>query len=445
MTTKRTTLLLTILLSIIITISTATNSIHESNDNSHQEEHQEGHSWVAAAATTEVHNNNNRNRMKSSTFIPASTSTAPLRASSSSHNHTSKQYYSTSSSSVSGTAAAIAAKGMVLSAHIITSTEDGLSYFVSPPLPSLNDNNNPEEYNKYYECLPTIIPYDRDHYNDCSSNIQNGQNANKALLHNTIIASTTELLLGMETHIRFRHFPAVVETSWGMLRDEEALPQLVICLHPLEVIVSGNGEETRVFQAGDVLLFEDYLGKGHKLRSPKALENSSFDFDDQTISVLTVAIPSHYGGVDAVLGLNSSPDNTDCSSYEYDTMHSKDASYDAKDDSDIVDRGNLTEDDDLPESSTNRLHSNSNDIHAYKGIEYGAKTLFGVPVRQIAMAAVGTVLSSVVTIKLSEVIPAKYSVALGQACVIGAGATASTLLCNAVEEAWLEQKNREAK
>ena len=61
-------------------------------------------------------------------------------------------------------------------------------------------------------------------------------------------------------------------------------PQLLVVLKPLELTVSGNGGESRRFQAGDCVLLEDTVGKGHKL-SPVGGEE---------LSVLMLALPRHH-------------------------------------------------------------------------------------------------------------------------------------------------------
>lgn len=68
----------------------------------------------------------------------------------------------------------------------------------------------------------------------------------------------------------FRHLPSGAEPfGWSTVDT----PQLVVALQPLEVTVSGGGgddgmESTRRnFRAGDVLLFEDTDGKGHKMKA----------------------------------------------------------------------------------------------------------------------------------------------------------------------------------
>ena len=68
----------------------------------------------------------------------------------------------------------------------------------------------------------------------------------------------------------FRHLPSGAEPfGWSTVDT----PQIMVALQPLEVTVSGGGGDDgleatrRNFRAGDVLLFEDTEGKGHKMKA----------------------------------------------------------------------------------------------------------------------------------------------------------------------------------
>lgn len=243
-------------------------------------------------------------------------------------------------------------EGLSLSAHVVVSTDDGLSYFASNPLP--------------------VIPF-----TDCGP----------------VMGSLTEQIPLRQ--MKFRHFPAMAETSWGTLSDTE--PQLVVCLHPLEVIVSGNNQESQIFQAGDVILFEDQIGKGHKLRAPITDNKRDKSFEDQTVSVLSFTLP-HYKTSSSVLGFNKALSSThDCSQK--------------------VNTGVLNS---MPDEDL------QNSIYAYQAPEQGF-ALFGAPIRQIALGVVGLGISSAFTLKITQFIPAKFSVRFGQLCMVGAGISASIL------------------
>lgn len=188
-------------------------------------------------------------------------------------------------------------QGFRLAARIVTSPSDGLAYF----LDSSPSDPNDEEHDwlmgipyTYVECGPTI-------------------------------ESTTEAF--SITDMVARHFPAGaapghwVNLGGGVTLDSKSLakdgesgprylngnlhdghPKLLVALSPVEITVSGNFEETRVFQPGDVLLLEDTLGKGHKMRA--APSNTREDGDgrpnfgaySQDMSVLMISLPHtiHY-------------------------------------------------------------------------------------------------------------------------------------------------------
>ena len=238
-------------------------------------------------------------------------------------------------------------EGLSISAHVVVSVEDGLSYFAPKPSP--------------------VIPF-----TDCGP----------------IMGSLTEQILLRQ--MKFRHFPAMAETSWGTLSDTEA--QLVVCLHPLEVIVSGNNQESQTFEAGDVILFEDQIGKGHKLRAPIGANHRDKSFEDQTVSVLTFSLPN-YKPSSSVLGFNKG--THDCSQK--------------------LNVGAM-------------LNENQHtSMPTYQLPEQKAAFL-GVPVRKIILSTLSLGLSSVFTLKITQFVPAKLSVRFGQLCMIGAGASASALL-----------------
>ncbi|KAL7461797.1 hypothetical protein ACHAXS_005785 [Conticribra weissflogii] len=189
-------------------------------------------------------------------------------------------------------------QGFRLTARIVTSPSDGLAYFLDS---SPSDTNNNEEVDwlmgipyTYVECGPTI-------------------------------ESTTEAF--SITDMVARHFPAgAVPGHWvnlggGVTIDSKSLaeggesgprylngnlhdghPKLLVALSPIEITVSGNFEETRVFQPGDVLLLEDTLGKGHKMRAVPTTSRddgdgkAKFGAYSQDMSVLMISLPHtvHY-------------------------------------------------------------------------------------------------------------------------------------------------------
>ena len=149
-------------------------------------------------------------------------------------------------------------QGFQISAHVVTDDDTSLSYFVSPKLPLI----------QYVNCGPS--------------------------------GSLTEDL--SISSIQFRHFPPQAETGWGVASknsagglEQKSTAQLIVCLNPLEVTVSGNSIdglknhvgaflEKRIFDSGEIILLDDTHGKGHKLKSTSART---------PISVLTINLPTH--------------------------------------------------------------------------------------------------------------------------------------------------------
>ena len=165
-------------------------------------------------------------------------------------------------------------QGFTLSARIVTSPHDGLSYFLDVP----------------QEDIATMmtIPYT---YLDCGENIE----------------SLTEAFSLDDMVVR--HLPAGADIGhWVNLgggvtidsgdEDEDSSrryingnhdgrPKLLIALTPIEIVVSGNDEESRTFNPGEIILMEDTLGKGHKMRA-----NSR----GKDLSVIMISLPHtvHY-------------------------------------------------------------------------------------------------------------------------------------------------------
>ena len=262
-------------------------------------------------------------------------------------------------------------EGFTLAAHVIVSEEDGLSYFASDPI--------------------SHIPF-----TDCGP----------------ILGSLTEQLT--IRHMTIRHFPAKAETVWNTFVE----PQMIVCLHPLQVVVSGNDHEVRTFQAGDVLLFEDHVGKGHKFRSAPVPEGSHNahqipSFEDQSVSVISFSLP-HHRGVEDTLGLERAESSrskrmNDCS---------QDSGQELHDDVFIKDEGQKQE------------------MHRYQ-VQEKTKNIFGVkvPIRRALVGATSIGLSSIiVTLKLTQFIPAKISAGIGQVVLAAGGAGAMLMLVDYLEK-----------
>lgn len=169
-------------------------------------------------------------------------------------------------------------QGFTLSARIVTSPHDGLSYFLDVPDVDMT--------------TMMTIPYT---FLDCGRNIE----------------STTEAFSLDDLVVR--HLPAGADIShWVNLgggvtigtEDEygddsspryingnhDGRPKLLVALSPIEIVVSGNDGESRTFNPGEVILMEDTLGKGHKMKA-----NSR----GKDLSVIMISLPHtvHYPAV----------------------------------------------------------------------------------------------------------------------------------------------------
>lgn len=167
--------------------------------------------------------------------------------------------------------------GFVLSAHVVTDPNDGLSYFV--------DMNSEDTQN-------LLVPF-----LECGA-----------------VGSATERFSVKSGS--FRHFPSGSDpTAWstagggaggtGAGDDESTTtsasgehphgnPQLVVALHPLEITVSGNSGESRTFDAGDVVLMGDTLGRGHKMRAARGKRHhNSAHPEENDLSVIVLNLPHH--------------------------------------------------------------------------------------------------------------------------------------------------------
>ena len=183
-------------------------------------------------------------------------------------------------------------QGFQLTARIVTSPSDGLSYFLDPP----EDSKALE-----IENWMMTIPYT---YVDCGPTVE----------------STTESFLLEDMVVR--HFPygakmghwanlaggvtidkSKSETGEKEMNSEsftsdyiDGHPKLLVALSPIEITVSGNDEETRMFYPGEVVLMEDTLGKGHKMRAAKLNSEDQSTVRGQDLKVMMISLPHsvHY-------------------------------------------------------------------------------------------------------------------------------------------------------
>ena len=169
-------------------------------------------------------------------------------------------------------------QGFTLAARIVTSPHDGLSYFLDVSEADMT--------------TMMTIPYS---YLECGLNVESTSEA----------FSLDDLVV--------RHLPAGADIShWvnlggGVTIDNDGdddertspryingnhdgRPKLLVALTPIEVVVSGNDEESRTFNPGEIILMEDTLGKGHKMRA-----NSR----GKDLSVIMISLPHtvHYPAV----------------------------------------------------------------------------------------------------------------------------------------------------
>uniref|UniRef100_A0A7S4SBC6 Transmembrane protein n=2 Tax=Ditylum brightwellii TaxID=49249 RepID=A0A7S4SBC6_9STRA len=244
-------------------------------------------------------------------------------------------------------------EGFTLAARVLTDHDTGLSYFA--PLSSPSDLQIP-----FLEC--------------------------------GAVGSTTEPI--EIKHGTFRHFPSGADPS-SFTTSPHA--QLVVALHPLELTVSGNKQESRVFQPGDVILLEDTMGKGHKMRALSSGEEKGQYGEERDLSVFMLTLPHHHhhhhekGNSNiianhmSVFGLGGHPKPCE---------NELDPAYTTL----------------LPK----RSDRNGGIINPFRR-ENIHKVLFG---------GIGASLSSVAVVKLFKVVPMLMSVGFGTACLVGGGTCA---------------------
>uniref|UniRef100_A0A7S2ESL3 Transmembrane protein n=1 Tax=Ditylum brightwellii TaxID=49249 RepID=A0A7S2ESL3_9STRA len=244
-------------------------------------------------------------------------------------------------------------EGFTLAARVLTDHDTGLSYFA--PLSSPSDLQIP-----FLEC--------------------------------GAVGSTTEPI--EIKHGTFRHFPSGADPS-SFTTSPHA--QLVVALHPLELTVSGNKQESRVFHPGDVILLEDTMGKGHKMRALSSGEEKGQYGEERDLSVFMLTLPHHHhhhhekGNSNiianhmSVFGLGGHPKPCE---------NELDPAYTTL----------------LPK----RSDRNGGIINPFRR-ENIHKVLFG---------GIGASLSSVAVVKLFKVVPMLMSVGFGTACLVGGGTCA---------------------
>jgi len=281
-------------------------------------------------------------------------------------------------------------EGFTLTAHCKTNPQDRQSYFTT----AADDPQGPND--------ELLIPF-----LECGA-----------------VGSTTQ---GIPLHrAYFRHFPKSAHPAEFTPAQES---HLLICLNQVEMAVSGgddDGEKTRVFERGSVILVEDVMGSGHKLYS-----------SDGDVSVLMLTLPPlkshHYGvgknedsgssvagigrrvggGVMSLFGrYRQKKTHSDCQ-MEHDPAYSAlglQSQSDAEDD----------------------------DLSIVRSIAKNAPTK-----RRVILTSIGLSLSTITSFFLSKVAPLQLAVGIGGLCVVGGGTVGivkgGEWLCDEAED-WMERQ-----
>ena len=181
--------------------------------------------------------------------------------------------------------------GFKLDGRVVTSPSDGLSYFLDAP----KDNVGMTIPYSYLECGPTIessteafstLDMVLRHLPASAQSISHWANLGGGI---TIESNLDDVEEGVDDITRY------IDTDG----DVEPRPILAVALSPIEITVSGNSEESRVFQPGSVVLMEDTMGKGHKIRAAAPVVNDSAAESSNTqqtesskdMSLLMVTLP----------------------------------------------------------------------------------------------------------------------------------------------------------
>ena len=179
--------------------------------------------------------------------------------------------------------------GFKLDGRVVTSPSDGLSYFLDAP----KDNARTIPYS-YLECGPTIessteafstLDMVLRHLPASAQSVSHWANLGGGI---TIESSLDDGEEEVDDTTRY------IDTDG----DVEPRPILVIALSPIEITVSGNNEESRVYQPGSVILMEDTVGKGHKIKAAVPVNNSAAESSNtqqpessKDMSLLMVTLP----------------------------------------------------------------------------------------------------------------------------------------------------------
>jgi hypothetical protein len=267
-------------------------------------------------------------------------------------------------------------EGFHLSAHIITNPQDSLSYFANEPSDELDDE--------------LLVPF-----LECGA-----------------VGSTTPPIPLQQGH--FRHFPKSAHPSHYMPAKEI---MLLVALQPIEIQVSGNGEEIRTFQGGDVVLVEDMLSVGHLMRAdPKS---------GQDLSVLILTLPGgHSHQHHQYHRQRERASSSSSSSTTFDSHHIKS----------IFGRGRTifrqgtkkgTKEPPRPCTIDHDPAYSAIGLPPPSSYENDVGPLLGafrsVSTRRVILTSLGVSLSTLTSYFLAKVAPLQLAVGIGGACVIGGG------------------------
>jgi len=175
--------------------------------------------------------------------------------------------------------------GFKLDGRVVTSPSDGLSYFLDAPKDNVGMMTIPYSY---LECGPTI-----------ESSTEAFSTLDMVLRHLPASAQSvshwTNLGGGITIESSFDDVEEGVDDTTKYIDtdgDVEPRPILVVALSPIDITVSGNNEESRVYQPGSVILMEDTVGKGHKIRAAPVVNDSAAESSNaQDMSLLMVTLP----------------------------------------------------------------------------------------------------------------------------------------------------------
>ena len=281
-------------------------------------------------------------------------------------------------------------EGFQITARIVSSHEDGLSYF-SDPDPSTST---------YSLQIP---------YQECSS----------------VGITTPPINL---RHLTFRHLPPAyannvnvkisggtpssksktnsnsdMDVAAGPWAETGPTPQLVVCLHPIQITVSGNNEK-RIFEPGQVILLEDMHSRGHKMSAVAVSGEDHSVEDDLSVLILTLPHPPKHHKHSNWNNHNKKENESASSTSQKPCNLENNIPYF------------------IPITSTNNPTRDSPSQNMGLAIRNNIRNLFQkVDVRRAALATTGLVSSSALTYFLGKVAPPVLAVIFGGGCVVVGG------------------------